>query len=133
MFIIFGFGKRKGGEMTVYDNNGRRYIIFYIANYFSLFFIPLINTSKVFFISKDGRDMEITKDEYNQMKSGGFILHKFENMSNNNSDFNQGFNETCTDEKSNVNYANEVCPVCKNKLEKSFAFCPYCGQKQPRA
>lgn len=134
MFLIFGFDTRKGGEITVNDRNGRRYTIFFIANCFTLFFIPIFSTSKVFYISVGSNQMEITKDEYKQMKDTGCVLGRFENMSSGTDEFRQAYeaSQSYTNGE-HTQYANDVCPVCKNKLESSFAFCPYCGQKQPKA
>lgn len=140
MFIIFGFDRRRGGEIMVCDKNGRRYTLFYIGNCFSIFFIPLFNISKSFYISVGGNQREITKEEYKQMKESGYVLEAYENMSEHSGGFRQAYDAAAYSQADPNNgagnqenaYAGGVCPVCKKPLETSFAFCPYCGQKRPR-
>lgn len=133
MFLIFGISPRKSDEIFVKDSSGRQYSIFFLANWFSLFFIPLIPFGKNYFIKIGNKDVEITQQEYEQMKNTGKVILKYENYSTGASAFEQAFDgDNTTYNNSNSTYANDFCPVCKNKLEETFAYCPFCGQKQPR-
>lgn len=131
MFIIFGSGQRKGGKFEALDKNGGRYTVFYISNYFSFFFIPLINFSKVYYISADGRKKEISEEEYLEMKERRTVLEKYEGKISRSAEFSQAFGDEY-DSQDNSECANDVCPVCRKKQEGEFMYCPYCGQKQPR-
>ena len=128
-FIIYGFGKRKGGEKALTDDYGRKYTIFYIGNYISLFYIPLFTFSKVYYITIGNNGKEITKEEYMHMNRTGKVMDKFMSMFYTDDNPQSTYN---TAENNNYEYANEFCPVCKNKLESHSAYCPNCGQKQPR-
>lgn len=131
MFLIFGISPRKSDEIFVRDSYGRQYSIFFLANWFSLFFIPLIPFGKNYFIKIGSKDVEITQQEYEQMKNTGKVILKYENYSTGTSAFEQAFDGD-NNTYSNSTYANDFCPVCKNKLDEKFAYCPFCGQKQPR-
>lgn len=131
MFFIIGFDRRKGGEKEVYDKNGRRYVIYYLANCLSIFFIPILKTSKVFYIEVGGNAREISKEQYLQMAESGRVPEEFENMSNRAGDFQQAYESAYQQDKGT--YAGGRCPICGNELDSSYAFCPYCGQKRPRA
>lgn len=130
MFLIFGSGQRKGGNFEAHDKNGRRYAVFYIANFVSFFFIPLINFSKVYYISADGRQKEISKEEYLEIRERRTIPDTYECKFSSSSAFRQAFDEEYQGED-NGQCANDVCPVCRKKLESEFMYCPHCGQKQP--
>ena len=131
MFLIFGISPRKSDVIFVKDSSGRQYSIFFLANWFSLFFIPLIPFGKNYFINVGNKDVEITQAENEQMKNTGKVILKYENYSAGASAFEQAFDNQGTYNTGST-YANDICPVCKNKLEETFAYCPFCGQKQPR-
>lgn len=132
MFFIMGVSPRRGGEITLADKNGRRYTLFYVGNCLSLFFIPVFTFSKTYYISVGNNAQVITKDDYIDMRARDMVDSRFENMSNVSDEFRQAYEATQQGCNNGTEYANEYCPVCKNKLEGNFAFCPYCGQKQPR-
>lgn len=127
MFIICGFGHKEFGCVDVSDDNNNRFTIFYIAQYFSVFFIPLFIFSKTYYIKQGEIKKEITKEEYKLIKQNNKIPKGYE------SKFNEYNNYSKQSDNEESTYVNEFCPICKNKLETSFAYCPYCGQKQPKA
>lgn len=131
MFFIIGFDRRKGGEIEIFGKDGRRYVVYYLANCLSIFFIPILKTAKVFYIEVGGNVREITKEQYQQMKGTGFVLEEFENMSARASEFQQAYEASY--QQSEGDYVGGQCPVCGKELDTSYAFCPYCGQKRPRA
>lgn len=129
MFIIMGMSQRKGGQFESYDKSGNRYTVFFIGNYFSLFFIPLFAFSKVYILEYGGQKQQITREEYNQIKQSGKIPDTYEGRVQAKEAFNNAYNQQA---EPGATYANECCPVCKSKLNETIAYCPHCGQKQPK-
>lgn len=126
MFIIFGMGSKKSKPIEIFDINNKRYYLFFIYAYFSLFFIPIFKWNKQFFIATEGVEREILKEEFITMKQSGAVDSKF--VINPQQHHANTYKDTS---EKNQECANEFCPVCKNKLDKKHLYCPFCGQKQP--
>ena len=126
MFFIMGFGHKRSQAIEIQDTTGRKYMIFFLYDYFSFFFIPLIRYGKQYYIATEGVEREITKEEYLGMRESFQVDSKFVVAPQS---YHGKTYEDVNAKKDEC--ANEYCPVCKNKLEKEHLYCPYCGQKQP--